>query len=196
MGKAGKLRTLGYLALGLGFLSQAGCCSTMSHTDRGMLAGGGIGAIAGTVVGAATGHPGAGAVIGTGLGAVAGGIAGSAADEREYHQHARAVYEAQQRSQMSLMDVADLSQKGLSDALIIDQIRATGSRYRLTAEQISWLQRSGVREPVIQAMIQTGVAYPPPGGPVYVVEPGPVYVAPPPPPVSVGVIYRSRGRCW
>jgi hypothetical protein len=81
----------------------------------------------------------------------------------------------------------------VSDAVIVGQIRSTGSSYNLSPSDIQWLKSNGVSDGVIIEMQQSRqrpVVY---GRqrPVYVVE-EPVYVGPPPV-VGVGFGY---GRRW
>jgi uncharacterized protein YcfJ len=174
-----------------------GGCQSMSNTDKGVLAGGGLGAGAGALIGSATHHTGAGAVLGGVVGAIAGGLTGSAIDNSERKQaaaNAAAVAAANQPPPLSLEDVQKLSQNGTRDEIIINQIRTSGSVYRLTADQILWLQTYGVHDSVIREMQAT--AYRAPRA-VYTATPvyQPVYVYEPAPPPVVGVGF-SYGRRW
>src|SRR5258708_30940947 len=63
-------------------------CESMSNGEKGALAGGGIGAGTGAIIGSATHNTGAGAVIGGAVGALAGGLTGHAIDESEKKQQA------------------------------------------------------------------------------------------------------------
>jgi uncharacterized protein YcfJ len=84
------LATVGILALVL-----AGCSGTPITTrEKGVLAGGILGAGTGAIIGSAVGAPGPGAAIGGGLGALTGGIIGNELQNRE-------VVEAQTQSQVS-----------------------------------------------------------------------------------------------
>ncbi len=166
-------------------------CQSMNNTESGALAGGGIGAVLGALI-AGPRHALAGALIGGGAGAATGALAGNSADKAEQRAAARAA--ALRTPPLSLEDVARLTGSGASDDVIIGQIRASGSIYLLTAEQLIWLQNSGVREPVIREMqatatrprqIYTAV----PVQPVYVADPGP-----PPVGVGVGVTYVGGFR--
>jgi hypothetical protein len=170
-------------------------CESMSPTDRGVVGGGALGATAGGLIGAATRtNPVVGALAGGILGATAGGLIGNEVERSEQRQAMRQAA-ANAPPPLSLTDIASLTQHGTSDGIIINQIRTTGSVYRLTAAQIEWLQQSGVHEGVISEMQQTAyraprpVYGPPPVQPVYVVEP--VYA--PPPVVGVGF---GWGRGW
>jgi hypothetical protein len=174
-------------------------CSSMSGTDKGLLAGGAIGTGAGALIGHATGHTGAGAVIGSITGAAVGGLAGAASDE---HKHEQAVRQAQaQRGPLGLEQIAEMARSGVGDAVIIEQIRVSGYVYRLTADQITWLHQAGVSDVVIQTMLRTEygrvVFTPPPPPPVVYGPPPVVVVEPPPPRVGVGVTVIGGGcRRW
>ncbi|HZY87920.1 MAG TPA: glycine zipper domain-containing protein, partial [Gemmataceae bacterium] len=76
------------LLLGGALLVLGGGCQSMSNTDKGVLAGGGLGAATGAAIGSLTHHTGAGAVVGGAVGAIAGGLTGSAIDNSERKQAA------------------------------------------------------------------------------------------------------------
>lgn len=180
------------------FLLLSGCAG-MSNTDAGVLGGAGVGAVTGAVVGHALGNTAAGAVIGAGVGGIAGGVTGNAVDRAEAKAEARAVAAQQQRAALQLTDVVTMTQQGVSDAVIIEQIRLSGAIYQLTAQHILWLKQNGVHEPVIREMQLSAYNRQPPGDPIY--GPGAVYVAdpygyPPPPRVGVGFTYFGGGRRW
>lgn len=61
----------------------AGCSQPLSTREKGVLAGGGIGAATGAIIGAAVGNPGAGAAIGGALGGAAGGLVGDQLQKRD-----------------------------------------------------------------------------------------------------------------
>jgi hypothetical protein len=166
----------------------------MNNTDKGVLAGGALGAAAGGLIGGQRGKALPGAAIGGVLGAVAGGLTGSAIDKSERKQEQK-LAAATAPPPLQLQDIVQLTASGSSDDVIISQIRATGSVYNLTAQDIIWLQNNGVREPVIREMQAT--AYRPMRRVYTAVPVQPVYVVPappPPPPVGfgVGVTYIRR----
>jgi uncharacterized protein YcfJ len=105
-------------------------CSSMNNTDKGVLAGGTIGAGTGALIGAASRHPGAGAAIGGLVGALTGGLIGHDMDRTEHRQQEAAA--AQAARSLGLTDVIYLSQQRVSDDVIINQIRTTGSTYTLS----------------------------------------------------------------
>jgi uncharacterized protein YcfJ len=68
-------------------LAMFGCeAQPLSTREKGTLAGGGLGAATGAIIGAATGSPGAGAAIGGLLGAGTGFLAGNEFQNREVHE--------------------------------------------------------------------------------------------------------------
>jgi len=166
-------------------------CSSLSNTEGGALAGGALGAGTGALIGKATGHTGAGALIGAGVGAVSGGLVGNAIDKSEEKTAAMvAAANNPPRGPLGITDVAQMAQSHISDDVIVSQIRTTGSVYRLSATDITWLKQNGVSDAVVMEMQATANRYPRrvyTAAPVYVVEP-------PPPPVSVGVGFGYYGH--
>ena len=95
-----------------------------------------------------------------------------------------------------MTDIVQMANGQVSDAVIIGQIRSTGSSYTLSPTDIQWLKNNSVSDGVILEMQQTAGRRPVVYGrprPVYVVE-EPVYVGPPPV-VGVGFSY-GHGRRW
>ena len=68
---------------------------------------------------------------------------------------ARAPQPAPQRAPVGLADVKALTKAGLSDEVIISQIRASGVVYRLTAAELIDLKETGVSERVLDFMVNT-----------------------------------------
>ena len=160
-------------------------CAGMSNSEKGALAGGGIGAGLGGIIGHGTGHTGLGALAGGAIGAGVGGIAGNQADKEERRQEVQlaTATAAAQRAPLGLTDIVNMAQQHISDDVVIGQIRTTGSIYRLSPSDINWLKQNGVSDAVVMEMQATATRYPRrmySATPVYVVEPAP-------PPVSVGV---------
>jgi uncharacterized membrane protein len=188
------------LAAALALVGQSGCAS-MNNTEKGTLAGGGLGAGAGAIIGSVTHHPLAGTAIGGALGAVAGGLTGHAIDESERKQDAKlaAATAPPPSGPMTVADVAQMARDHISDEVIINQIRTTGTIFQLTMADITYLKENGVSDMVIAAMQNTVYRYPRRVyTPVPVYQPAPVVVvepAPPPPPIGVGVGFSySRGH--
>lgn len=181
----------------IGLVAGLAGCSSLTPTENGVLGGGALGGLTGAVVGNAVGSPGAGAAIGAGLGAVAGGLTGNSIEQAENRAVVQAAHQQQQAAarQLGMTEVAQMAQGRVSDAVIIGQIRTTGSRYMLSPTDIQWLKENGVSDPVILEMQQTSnrpapVVYAR-QRPVYVYE-EPIIVGPPPPVIGVGFGY---GRC-
>ena len=176
-------------------------CSSLSNTEKGVGAGGLIGAGTGALIGNATGHTGAGALIGAGVGALSGGLVGHAVDESEKKTEAKiAAATNPPRGPLGLVDVVQLAQAHVTDDVIVSQIRSTRSVFYLSANDTIWLKQQGVSDRVIQEMLATASRYP-----RAVYSPAPVctervYVVDPPPPVSVGFGFGYASRyprhCW
>ncbi|HAZ15779.1 MAG: hypothetical protein A2Y28_03985 [Chlamydiae bacterium GWC2_50_10] len=137
--------------------------SCETKTGTGALAGGLIGAGAGAGIGAAVGG-GPGAAIGAGAGAAGGaligGLIGSALDEQDrknMEKNApRTLKKIDNGEQLSIYDIKQMTNAGISDKVIISQIQATGSQFNLTSADIIDLKNAGVAQNVIDAMIQAG----------------------------------------
>lgn len=183
--------------LGLSALVAGGCAS-MSNTEKGVGAGGLVGAGTGALIGNATGHSGAGALIGAGIGALSGGLIGNAVDESERRTDARiaAATATAPHGPIGVTDVVQMAQAHISDTVIISQMRSTGSVFQLSANDTIWLKQQGVSDVVVQEMLASANRAP---RRVYTATPvyaQPVYVYEPPPPVAVGVGfgYTHRGH--
>ncbi|MGA2602665.1 MAG: YXWGXW repeat-containing protein [Verrucomicrobiia bacterium] len=172
------------------------------NTATGALAGGAIGAGTGAIIGGAAAHnAGAGALIGAAVGALTGGIIGHSIDEQQrarIQQEAPATWQRVEQGQpLGLADIKELAKAGVSDEVIISQIRNSHSVYQLSTAEIIDLKDSGVSERVIDFMINTasfggyGSAPPPPPEPTTSVEA--VEVAQPPPPPIVEEYYPAPG---
>ena len=158
--------------------------------QRGATLGGLAGAVAGGLIGDNNGEAGAGAAIGGLVGAVAGGVLGDAADKENAIRSQQFYYQQQQQelarvqSAVTMQDVVSMTRSGLSDQLILNQVRQRGFAHQLHVSDIIALHQQGVSEPVISAL-QTA----PQGGqtvarPV-VVQPAPVVYEEVSPPVIV-----------
>src|SRR5262245_61605392 len=175
-------------------------CDSLNHTDKGLLGGGLIGGATGAAIGSATGNTGAGAAIGAGVGALTGGLVGNEMDQSEAKtkaQIAQASATVPAQGPLSLPEIAQMAHNGLSDSVIIGQIRSTRSVYVLTPQDLEWLKSQQVSDPVVLEMQATANRAPPPARvyarPYY--GPDVVYVEPYAPPVGVGFSY-TRVRRW
>ncbi len=161
-------------------LASGGGCQTATGT--GAAAGGALGAGIGAIAG--RGCPGA-ALAGGLIGAGAGALGGAAVDATAQRRAQRAAASDVALRAPSLEEIVTMTQSAVPTGQIINQVRTSGVVYRLTPEQVIWLNQQGVNGAVIQEMQATAYRGPVRGYPV--VE-QPVYVAPPPVvPVGVGV---------
>src|SRR5919202_1342002 len=135
-----KPRSLCLLLLSPGLCLLTGC-ESMTHTEKGVLGGGAIGAGTGALIGSATGHTGAGAAIGAAVGGLSGGLVGNEVEKSEARTKAEiAASQAPVRGPLSLQEIAQMAQQGISDPVIIGQIRSTRSVYNLNPNDIAWLK--------------------------------------------------------
>ncbi|MBY0528188.1 MAG: hypothetical protein K2R98_32635 [Gemmataceae bacterium] len=182
-------------------------CASMNNTEKGVAAGGLLGAGTGALIGSATKHTGLGAIAGAGIGALSGGLIGNAVDKSEAKTQAQiaqvsAQQQAQvQQQQVGITDVVRMVQQHIADELIINQIRTSGSIFRLSSEDINFLKSNGVSDAVVIEMQTTATR-----APRYVYTSAPVYASPtvvrpvyvyepPPPSIGVGFGWSSGGRC-
>jgi surface antigen len=174
----------------------AGISGCATHTGTGALAGSGLGALAGAAIGSATGNAGKGALIGAGLGAATGGLIGAAADENDRRNAERIAALQARGPALSIHDVVHMAQSGVSEDVIINQIRNSSSVFHLTPTDIANLHQQGVSDRVILAMQETCRQ------PVIIrrrpviVEPAPVVIYEPCPPPVIGFSIYHRHRCW
>ena len=61
---------------------------------------------------------------------------------------------------MTKEDVIALAREGISDEVIVSQIKATGSYFQLSTDDILELKKAGVSEKVMSAMIKSGESRP------------------------------------
>ena len=173
-------------------ISTSGCTSPSGRPDytaSGALAGGATGAI----IGSTARQPGPAPLVGAAVGAVVGGLIGHGMDqEQEAQLRAQAPQTLQRLEQsqpLTVMDVKSLVKAGVSDDLVISQIRNSRTVYHLNTADIVDLKNSGVSEKIIDFMINTptqvqsaqvagvvGTAPPPPLVEQVVVAPGPDFV--------------------
>ena len=189
----GRMRRCGYLlALTAVGLSSVGCMSPSGRPDNtasGALAGGATGAI----ISSMGRHPGPAPLIGAAVGAVVGGLIGHGMDEaQEAQMRAQAPQTLQRLEQSQPLTVADIkamTKAGVSDDLVISQIRNSRTVYHLSTADIIDLKNSGVNDKIIDFMINSptqvpsdqvagvvGTSPPPPVVEQVIVAPDPDYV--------------------
>ncbi|HUJ08708.1 MAG TPA: glycine zipper domain-containing protein [Verrucomicrobiae bacterium] len=161
--------------LAIAALLMVGCETPEGGYDRtstGALTGGAIGAGTGAIIGNYAGHNTAeGAAIGGALGLLTGGIIGHAMDEQQREilerQSPQTMQRVEQGQPLGLADIKALAKAGISDEVIISQIRNSHVVYRLTTAEIIDLKDAGVSNRVIDFMINTPSLYPPSPRPRY-----------------------------
>ncbi len=168
---------------------------SQNNTGSGALIGGVFGALTGAAIGG-RGHGGQDALIGMATGALAGGLIGNSADRE---QEARLKAEAPQTyarvdqgQPLSITDVKALAKAGISEDVIISQIKASRTVYHLSAPDIIDLRDSGVTDKIVNYMIDTAAvdASVPAASTVVVQQ------APPPVPVETVVVAPTPGYVW
>jgi YMGG-like Gly-zipper len=203
-----------YISLGLAVVTTGfalvGCEAPEGGPDRtagGALAGGAIGAGSGAIIGSTSGHAGEGALIGGAIGAITGGLIGHSMDQAQREtleqQNPQTLQRVEQGQPLGLADIKALAKAGVSDEVIISQIRNSGTVYHLSTAEIIDLKDGGVSEKVIDFMINTpGGDYSSAPPPVESQEavvvpqspPPPIVEAPPPP--RPGYVWIGGSWVW
>jgi outer membrane lipoprotein SlyB len=162
---------------------------TANNTGSGALIGAGSGAL----IGGANGRGGGGALIGAAVGAIAGGLIGNSVDQEQQAQLRAQSPETYARvdhgQPLSVADVKALARAGISEDVIINQINASRTVFRLSAADIIDLRDAGVPDKVVNYMINTPNLFgastvtppaisqaPPPPVETVIAAPGPDYV--------------------
>lgn len=195
-------------------------CAT--NTGRGALAGTAVGSGVGALVGLASGNPKTGAIIGAAVGGGLGTAVGADADYREKERadrielanaNAAAANPPTVRGPLSIDDLVTMSKPNadgtrVSDDVLIEYIRSTGSSYNLTPADLQFLAANGISDRVQKEMLASRNRAPAtlriasqPRQTVFVQEQPqvviyerpflPIYYAPPPPP---GIWIHGRFR--
>ena len=128
-----------------------GCQSNKTRVGEGAVIGGLLGATAGGIIGHQSRHGGQGAAIGAAAGAITGAIIGTQIEKPGQAAQAPAATAANP-NQMSIAQIVEMSQQRINEAVIIDKIQLTNSRFNLSAEDINYLRQQGVSEKVIAVM--------------------------------------------
>lgn len=127
------------------------------NTAAGAVVGGASGSLIGAAIGSGEGKTGEGALIGGLIGAAAGGVMGNQADRaddvRQYQYQQQQL--AARQSAITLQQIVEMSQNGLSPSVIVNQINSQGVWSRPTTNDLIVLKQNGVSDQVIAAL-QTG----------------------------------------
>jgi len=138
-------------------LLGAGCATNKTRVAEGSVIGGVLGAAAGAGIGSLSGNAGAGAGIGAAVGAISGGLIGSQMEKPGQGNQTTTAQganttAASNPNQMSIQQIAELSKQGVHEDVIIDKIRLSNSKFRLSAEDLSYLRQQGVSQKVLDVM--------------------------------------------
>jgi outer membrane lipoprotein SlyB len=129
-----------------------------NNTGSGALMGGAMGALTGAAIGA-RGHAGPDALIGAAAGALAGGLIGHAADQEQAAQlkaQAPQTYaRVDQGTTLSVADVKAMAKAGVSEEVVINQIKNSRKVFHLSVTDIIELRDAGVTDKVVAYMINT-----------------------------------------
>ena len=123
--------------------------------QRGATVGGLTGAAIGAAIGDNNNEAGAGAAIGGLIGAFAGGVLGDANDKdyairkQQQYYHAQQQQIARIQSAVSMADIVSMRRSGLSDNVIVNQVRSRGFTHKLTVQDILALHQQGISEQLI-----------------------------------------------
>ena len=193
-----KIHTLILTTAGLAVL-VTGCQNpdgTQNNTGSGALIGGVFGALTGAAIGGSR-HGGQDALIGAAAGALAGGLIGNSADrEQEARLKAQAPQtysKVEQGQPLAVADVKALAKAGISEDVIVTQIKASRTVYHLSAADIIDLRDSGVSDKVVNYMIDTPASV---GANTATTSEVVVQQAPPPPPMETVVVAPAPGYVW
>jgi hypothetical protein len=185
-----KLHTLTF-AMAASVVVLTGCVSPNGEPDNtgsGALIGAGTGAL----IGGANGG-GGGALIGAAVGAIAGGLIGHTIDQdqqmRLREQAPQTYVRVDQGQPLSVVDVKALARAGISEDIIISQIRSSRTVFHLSAADIIDLRDAGVSNKVVDFMINTPSAI----GGTSEVTPQATVVTTDPPPVPVETVVAAPG---
>ncbi len=190
-----KLHALTF-ALAASAVVLTGCVNpdgTPDNTAGGALTGGAIGAITGAAIGGPR-NGGAGALIGAAAGVIAGGLIGHSIDQDQQmrlREEAPQTYvRVDQGQPLSVADVKALAKAGISEDIIINQIKSSHTVFHLSVADIIDLRDSGVSDKVVNFMINTPSAV---GASTEVTRPATVVVSPPPPPPPMETVIAAPG---
>ncbi|MCX5711266.1 MAG: YMGG-like glycine zipper-containing protein [Candidatus Omnitrophica bacterium] len=139
------------LSAGLMF-AALGCETNKTRVAEGAGIGGALGALAGGIIGHQGGHGVEGALIGAAAGAATGAVVGSQINKPGTANQLAASQQTVSPNQMTTQQIVDLSKQKVNDAVIIDKIKLTNSKFVLTPADVDNLKSQGVSAAVISAM--------------------------------------------
>ncbi len=75
-------------------------------------------------------------------------------EKRYYYESERSIYPSNPEY-LSITSIANMGSQGVPEAVIIEEIKRTGSVYKLTSEIITYLKHNNVSDAVIDVMLET-----------------------------------------
>ncbi len=141
------MKRIFYLYIVLVFVFIAtGCATNKTRTAEGAGIGGVVGAVAGGIIGHQSGHTLEGAAIGGAVGAGTGAVVGAQINKPTTDTQNQA------STQITIQQIVNWTNQGVSSDEIISRIKAANPRYSLTPDDINYLKRQGVSQRVIETM--------------------------------------------
>lgn len=185
------------LAVAIVGISLTGCVSPQGRPDytaSGALLGGAIGGLGS--------DSGRGAIVGALIGGLLGHGIDQAQEAQLRAQAPQTLNRLEQSQPLTVEDIKVLAKAGVSDDLVISQIRNSRTVYHLNTSEIIGLKNAGVSDRVIDFMINTptqirsaevaGVVGPTPPAPI----PEPILVAPGPGYFWVSGVWTWYAGSW
>ena len=139
-------------------LFNTGCQTGRPNTTAGAMLGGATGGILGSAIGSPNGNSEEGAIIGALAGGLTGATIGNQADQAEFRQRQAANERAAiaRQAAVTLDQVVQMSESGLNEELIINQIKTQGMATPVSTNDLIQLKNYGVSDSVIRQMQSTG----------------------------------------
>lgn len=181
-------------------VAASGCQTYRPNATAGGLLGGTTGGLIGAAIGSHEGKTGEGALIGAVAGGLTGATIGNQADQENARQQQFENAQAIQARQaaVTVSEVIQMSQSGLGEEVIINQIHTNGIASRPVTDDLIQLKSAGVSDSVIQELQSGGppVSATYPRHPNYYPANQRIYVDPHYPPVCPAppIIYHAPRR--
>ncbi|MCD6539667.1 MAG: glycine zipper 2TM domain-containing protein [Candidatus Omnitrophica bacterium] len=128
-----------------------GCQNRKTRAVEGAAIGAVTGAALGSIIGHQSGETGEGAGIGAAIGAIGGAIIGSQIEKEKTPPSAP---QYSNSNQLTLNQIIEMTQQGVSPAVIIDRIYLTNSYFKTTPQDIDYLRSQGVSPEVVKVIEQ------------------------------------------
>jgi len=145
-------KTTGLILISAILITICGCQSAQTRATEGAIIGTVLGAGAGYAIGKQSGHGAEGAGIGAAVGALGGGLLGGQIEKPNQGTASASGQQGYSANQMTIQQIVDLTRQGVNEAVIIDKIRLSSSKFNLTPADIDYLKQQGVSQNVITVM--------------------------------------------